>query len=352
MAARATVLAALWCPMPSTALLTADDLDEISHVAFTADQPLELVAELVGAVDQGRVADQSETGYALTLAAEITECNGDLQEALALVERAIEVNLVHGQSYGFPQAFRAQLLLRLGREDEAMDQLRALRSLLCQDPYAVRYVSEALEAGGRAETAEQWLTEALSTALQDRQELATRRGTAEYENAAAVAFALAQCRHRIRSDLGLPHDAFDYLADRLMIAVRTALADDEPDLESAMLLFWPQPEFDLLLQRWPALAEEYGQTWDEYRTKVQKALTLCAESSPLRLGLLAGSVDELATYAQHSGDDPTDPQVRESYLQGLTDPDLEIAWPPGRNHPCWCGSTQKYKKCCLPRTRT
>ena len=23
-----------------------------------------------------------------------------------------------------------------------------------------------------------------------------------------------------------------------------------------------------------------------------------------------------------------------------------IAWPPGRNQPCWCGSGRKYKKCC------
>ena len=23
-----------------------------------------------------------------------------------------------------------------------------------------------------------------------------------------------------------------------------------------------------------------------------------------------------------------------------------IAWPPGRNEPCWCGSGRKYKKCC------
>jgi hypothetical protein len=251
-AAGATALATLQCLVPSTALLTADDLDEIGHVAFTADQPLELAAELVGAVDQSRVADQSETGYALTLAAEITERNGDLQGALALVERAIEANLVHGQSYGFPQAFRAQLLLRLGREDEAMAQLRALRPLLCQDPDAVRYVSEALEAEGRAETAEQWLTEALSTALEDSQ---------------------------------------------------------EP----------------------PAPARNAG-------------VRECG-SGGVRVG-------PVATYAQHSGDDPTDRQVRENYLQGLTDPDLEIAWPPGRQSPVLVRLNAEVQEVLPTRTRT
>nr|WP_310376412.1 SEC-C metal-binding domain-containing protein [Catenuloplanes atrovinosus] len=28
-----------------------------------------------------------------------------------------------------------------------------------------------------------------------------------------------------------------------------------------------------------------------------------------------------------------------------------MAWPPERNGACWCGSGQKYKKCCLPRSR-
>ncbi|GAA0413390.1 hypothetical protein Acor_11030 [Acrocarpospora corrugata] len=28
------------------------------------------------------------------------------------------------------------------------------------------------------------------------------------------------------------------------------------------------------------------------------------------------------------------------------DPGDDIAWPPGRNDPCWCGAERKYKKCC------
>lgn len=338
--------------MPSTALLTVDDIDEIGRAAFEAGQPLELADDLVGAVDQGLVADQVDTGYALMLAAEITERDGDLPSALMLAERAIEADRTHGESDGYPRACRARLLLRLGREEEAMAELTALRPLLTQDPDAVTYVSEALEAGGRTETAEQWLTAALLTALQQRQELEFRRGHADYTQAASVAFMLAQCRHRIRSDLGLSHDSYDDLADRLMSAVQAALGAEEPDYESATLLFWPQPEFDRLLLRWPALAEEYGRTWDEYRAALQKTLVLWSESGSLQLGLLAGSVDELVTYAERSDDDPTDPQARQNYAQDLTDPGREIAWPPGRNHPCWCGSAQKYKKCCLPRART
>ncbi len=342
---------AIPCAMPSTGLLTADDLDEISRVAFDTDQPRELVAELVGAVDQGLVADQIDTGYALVLAAEIIERDGDLPQALVLAERAIEAHRVHGESDSQPRALRARLLLRLGREDEAMVELAALRPLLTQDPDVVVYVCAALEAGGRAETAEQWLTAALSTALHHRQELAPRRGDPAYVQAAAVAFMLAQSRHRIRGGLGLPHDDYDHLADRLLSAVQGVFGGDEPDYEQASLLFWPQPERERLLQRWPALTEEYGQTWDEYRTTMQKTLVMWSESSQLQLGLLAGSVEELAAHVERNGDDPTDPQAHQGYAQQLTEPSRQIAWPPGRNDPCWCGSPQKYKKCCLPRTR-
>ncbi|MGH3918296.1 MAG: hypothetical protein ACRDSG_04530 [Pseudonocardiaceae bacterium] len=246
--------------MPSTGLLTADDLDEIGCSSFDVDQPLEVVAELVGAVDQGLVADHADTGYALILAAEITEREGDLQAARVLAERAIQANRAYGDTDGYPRAFHAGLLLRLGREDEAMAELTALRPLLSEDADAVSYISEALEAGGRAEIAEQWLTEALVTAPQRLEALESQRGQPVQEKAAAAAFMLAQCRHRLRRDLDLPHDAHDDLADALQDAVHDALTASEQDYEGTALLFWPQPEFDRVLLRWPALAEEYGHT--------------------------------------------------------------------------------------------
>lgn len=338
--------------MPSTGLLTTDDLDEISRVAFDVDLPLHLAAELVGAVHQDWVVDQVDTGYVLALAAEITERDGDLQEALLLAGRAIEAHRAHGEPDGYPRAFRARLLLRLGREDEAMAELMALRPSLSQDPDAVASICDALVEGGRAKTAEQWLTAALSAVLQRQQELESQRGGAEYGHALGMAFVLAQARHWIRGGLDLPYDGYDRVTDRLMSTVQAVFGDDEPDYEQATLLFWPRPEFDRLLRRWPSLIEEYGQTWDEYRTTVEKTLVVWSESSDLRFGLRAGAVDELDTHAQRSGGDPIDLQVHQDYALDLIEPAREIAWPPAHNHPCWCGSLQEYKNCCLPRART
>jgi uncharacterized protein YecA (UPF0149 family) len=40
-------------------------------------------------------------------------------------------------------------------------------------------------------------------------------------------------------------------------------------------------------------------------------------------------------------------QLRARYAADLcSETSGVIAWPPGRNEPCWCGSGRKYKKCC------
>jgi hypothetical protein len=331
-------------------LLTTDGLDGVGTTGFAEDDPLAVVAELVEAVEQGRVADKADIGYALILAAEITERAEDLDAALVLAERAVEAYRVHGDGeYGYPQSFRAGLLLRLGREDEGLAELARLRRLLTQDPDAVCYVSEALEAGGRAEIAEQWLSTALETALARRESLAARREDPAYRGAAMLAYALTQQRHRIRRDLDLPHDEHDGLADRLRDAVDGVLADEYHDDDGDLaVLFWPRAEFDRLLARWPALTGSYGSTWDEHRGTVERGLQRGSQSGLSGLAVLCGRVDDLVRYAGQVGGEATDAQVRERYAQDLP----ARPWPPGRNEACWCGSGVKYKKCCLTRSRT
>ncbi|HEU0088345.1 MAG TPA: SEC-C metal-binding domain-containing protein [Pseudonocardiaceae bacterium] len=338
--------------MLSTEPLTTYDLDEIGHTSFRADRPLQVAAELVDAVEQGWLADQADTGYALILAAEIMERAGDLPAAEALAERAVAAYQAHRDpGYGYPRAFRAGLLMQLGREDEAMAELTALRPLLSQDADAVSYISETLEECGHAEIAEQWLTAALAPALRRREALESQRATPAYEQAAMLAFSLIQNRHRVRRDLDLPHDAQDDLADQLAEAVEQALGDDELELKGVAVLFWPQPEFDRLLQRWPVLADVYGRTWDEHRAILQRTLMQLAESGHTRLAVLPGAAEELARYASRNGEEPTEPQVRRDYAEYLGDQAAQLIWPPGRNQSCWCDSGLKYKKCCLPRTR-
>lgn len=173
---------------------------------------------MVDAIDQGRLADPDEdTGYAFLVAAEIADRGGDLANAAALAGRAVEAYRARGVLDDcYPRTFRAEILLRLGREDEAMAEFTALRPKMSEDDEALSYISEALETGGRAEIAEQWVTEALHTALQRRQQLESEHWCPDYKQAASMVIDLAQRRYWLRRELGLPHDEHDHFAARLL----------------------------------------------------------------------------------------------------------------------------------------
>ncbi|MGW5560009.1 SEC-C domain-containing protein [Micromonospora sp. NPDC003944] len=324
-------------------LLTADRIEEIGAIGSGSPDPAALVAELVGAVDEGRVEDPADTGYALLVAADILEQAGDLADALALATRAIAEQ---PDDNAYARGVRGGLLLRLGRSDEGMAELTALRPLLETDPAATYLIDELVESGD-AETALEWLTGALDVILERTR---TQQYTSEdaQDEAAAMIYGLAQRRHDLREEQGLPHDEYDNLADRLRAASTHALdaLDDGP----ATLLFWPRAEFAALLVRWPALADSHPPTWDEHRTTVERAFVETSARGGANLGVVNGTVDGLAAFAERAGSDPTDEETLDEYADSLDEAGV-TAWPPGRNDTCWCGSGAKYKKCCLPRSR-
>ncbi|MFI6781718.1 SEC-C metal-binding domain-containing protein [Micromonospora sp. NPDC050276] len=324
-------------------LLTADRIDEIGALGPASPNPAALVAELVGAVDEGRVADPDDTGYALLVAADILEQAGDLADALALATRAIAEQ---PDDNAYARAVRGGLLLRLDRSDEGMAELTALRPLLETDPDAT-YVVDELAESGHAELALEWLTGALDAIL-ERTRTQQHASEDAQDEAAVMIYGLAQQRHDLREEQGLPHDEYDNLADRLRAASTHALdaLDDGP----ATLLFWPKGEFDAMLVRWPALADSYPPAWEEHRANLERALVEASGMGGADLGLVTGTVDGLAAFARDTGSDPTDAETLDEYADSLDEAGV-TAWPPGRNDTCWCGSGTKYKKCCLPRSR-
>ncbi|MEU4560759.1 SEC-C domain-containing protein [Actinoplanes sp. NPDC023936] len=328
--------------MPLKSDLTSADLTEIRESALGAADPLGVAAELASAAEAGRLADPDDAGVAFTLAAEIAESRTKLDAALRYVERALDAfGKREDSQVATARAVRARLLFRAGRGDEAMAELEPLRPALTQYPDAAAYVSAALAVGGRGREAEQWLTEAVKEAL------AERGGAAEPASAedAGTLFFLLQQRHRVRHMLGLQHDAHDNLAERLetRLANASARASAEP---ASDLVFWPQAAFDEVR----ALTEAYGATWDEHRAGLERELVRLAGTGRADLAVLPGSVAGLTANA--AGGDPVSAENRVGYARQLSTGSARISWPPERNAPCWCGSGQKYKKCCLPRSRS
>jgi hypothetical protein len=334
-------------------LLSSDDLDAVGHASFNADDPLGVVAELVAAVDGSRLANPDDDVYALSLAAEIAERSEDLPLAVTLAGRAAAIAETRGPRFGHARALYGELLLRSGREDEGMAVLGGLRGLLTSDENAIYYVSEALEQAGHTQVAVRWLTAALEAALERRNAVVSRRGDRVYEQAAVIGFALAQVRHRLRRELDLPHDDHDLLADRLREAADEINAREDKEYEGTAVLYWPLDQFNALLLRWPTLADVYGASWHEHRTRLEQGLVALSESGEARLAVFAGSVDDLAEYVARHGGDVADSEVRQDYVEHREQThSTRHLWPPQRNEVCWCGSGVKYKRCCLPRSRT
>ena len=320
--------------------LTSADLTSLRESALGAADPLGIAADLAEAADAGRLADKNDAGPALVLAAEIAESRSKLDAALRYATRAVEAagDRADGEVVK-ARAVRARILFRAGRADEAMAEVEPLRPELTEYPDAAAYVSAALAAGGRLKVAEEWLTEALQSAL------ATRGEPTEPDG---VLFFLLQQRHRVRHALSLPHDQHDNLAEKLETRLANSTARAAAPADD--LLFFPKAEFDGLLAKWPALAPAYGADWDEHRAHLERELVRLAGTGRVGLTLLPGTVAGLTAFAGGDGD-ATDPKTRAGYADRIATGTGQIPWPPERNAACWCGSGLKYKKCCLPRSR-
>ncbi|WP_433783276.1 SEC-C metal-binding domain-containing protein [Actinomycetospora sp. CA-101289] len=303
--------------------LTSDDLDGLGEEVQAARDPRPLARDLVDAVEGGRLADPDDAGYALSLAAEAHELAGDHDEALDLSARAVTASAGTIDAHWL-RAVHAERLLRRGREDEGMATLTSLRPLLHRDATAAVPIVEALTENGRAELAEQWLTAALATAMEHEER--HTEGSDEQLDAADVVDGLVTVRRDVRADLGLAPDEYDALADEL---------DAAPDL-----VFFPEAPFARLLAAQPAVADELGRDWDAHRALIEGELQAAdAEGEVLDVEVATPAL-LTAMLADPDSPDAPDPE-----------PGPRLAWPPGRNDPCWCGSGAKYKKCCLPRGR-
>jgi tetratricopeptide (TPR) repeat protein len=324
-------------------LLTEDDLEALASPEGSRQVVRGRIQTLVQAVDEDRIADPADVGYALSIAADLLHHIGDLATAIDLAERAVAADLVHlGTEHG--RGLLAELLFAEGRETEAFQQLEPLRALMTVDALAGRAAAEALEASGRTELAVEWLTEALATAIEVGEAIPEEQEDAR-DHAAGVIYELVTVRHRMREDMGLDHDDYDRLADELREAVGEGF-------EPGPVLFWPEAEFAELLRRWPYQTETFTRSWDAHRTMVETELQAWSESGHTGLSVIPGTVADLVALIEREGVTVVDEDVQLDYLDELVESDVpDVVWPPPRNGPCWCGSGAKYKKCCLLRPR-
>jgi hypothetical protein len=210
-------------------------------------------------------------------------------------------------------------------------------------------VAELLEERGEYAAALRWFDRAVSLLTADEVARIGEPGSPSLN--AGLLFG----RQRCRRELGLPVDDLDRAADvaednRLEfvdLLERAASAGSAAKTRrpgDAQMLIWQREQQQLAALRWPRVftADILG-----HHAQVEQHLQeMCRDQGITKVTLIPGTVAGFAEFLERAGGDPAQEQVRlayagEVYAQGRT-----IAWPPGRNQPCWCGSGRKYKRCC------
>jgi hypothetical protein len=296
------------------------DADLARHLEQRAD------AQAVGTA--GRAAR-------LTHAGEFWELADEPARARGCYERAAQDG---GPAWIDPRAQLLGVLFELGEEPHAEALLDELRRDVRDGRARGRvheFVGETLELDGRLDQALRWFQSGLTRDQGDD-------------------YGCLNGRYRVRRALGLPHDRYDAVCEERR---RDALADLESERRELSdvrvgkrsaaftLLYWPAEQLDRLLARWPAMGAEYGADGTAHRATVERHLRRLAEEGAV-VTVGRGSVEEYVEFAERNDRDPADSATRVGYAAHLGFLGSTVAWPPGRNEPCWCASGLKYKKCC------
>lgn len=312
-------------------LVTDDDIDHALHDADAAGSPDEVIARIQAAVDDpARRGAGFSVGYAVAMVSDLHLRFGRPEKAEAVLRAAVEAG-TRDELFD-PRASLAALLVGFGRRDEAAAEFAELKKTDRAGDSYLTY-GEALEAAGDLDgaadvfaagevVAERAGDTSLATMLHRSADRARKGGVAGLPIVAVPALARPQ-----------PLFGEDW-ADELAVPAADVLS----------VLFWPRAEHERLVREWPALGEAVGADWDGHRTLLERLLTSAADEG--EVAVLA--VADVESFAALAGDAPSGTALDE-FATRRAGSLPTIAWPPERNAACWCGSGQKYKRCCRPR---
>lgn len=118
------------------------------------------------------------------------------------------------------------------------------------------------------------------------------------------------------------------------------------------LVWFPPGEFDESVRRWPQLAEHWeADSYEAYVRTLQGHLLAFAAETGRNPSIAPVEIDPYLAWCRNEGHDPGERSSRAAYAAIVAGRGEAVAWPPGRNDPCWCRSGRKYKRCCGTVTR-
>ncbi|MGH3366214.1 MAG: SEC-C metal-binding domain-containing protein [Nocardioidaceae bacterium] len=344
--------------------MRTEELDRLDRdITAARSGPAEAYAR---ALERGLAACEADAAAAEYL--DVLELHSDLAETydrLGRVEDALRhADVLADQGYACmpdPRCRRAEILTRHGRFGEAAAIWDAVARDTPDDVWVHNNAGLEYQAVGEHEIALSWLTRAL--------EVAVRTGDPE-----RLIGQLRDLRAGCLSALGREPDDLQTAEPvrpgpaptppaRLVPPVgEMAGAGRDPAEMMPVTWAWawlPAEEYPALVEHWPDLAdsalvqdEDLGGlvTHVVYCQRMEQQLREAREAGMTGLRIAPVRSTELRQWVAVADNDPDerDPaRLRARYAAHLgRDDSRSIAWPPGRNEPCWCGSGRKYKKCC------
>lgn len=113
--------------------------------------------------------------------------------------------------------------------------------------------------------------------------------------------------------------------------------------------WFPADQWAQAVERWPHLLDDLPADHVGYSHATEARIKrLARHLAGNRLHVTPITVDGLVAHATESGFDPGTGEARSAYAAERLRTGAAVVWPPGRNERCWCGSGDKYKKCCGP----
>jgi hypothetical protein len=223
----------------------------------------------------------------------------------------------------------AWMHVRAGRRVEADALWAALEQEHSGDPTVPFLAGSAHAESGEPAVAAELFAGALDLAL---------RGGADGETLRQIVGA----RTEALADAGLEPGPIDEAA-RLALARAAAQGVDTP---VATPYFAPD-EFALALEAWAGFAEDWREDGHAlYALELDRRMRAVAPGAPRHPVVVPLTVARVRALAAANAIDEDAAEARARAAYEVAQEGGALAWPPGRNEPCWCGSGKKYKKCC------
>lgn len=323
-----------------------------------ADEALKL-EELAGHLPE-------ERAQLLTDAAQEWWRADDARRAERLFEMAISDG---GPVQGDARVHYARFLFECGETDRASEMLSALWTMHPADPRVYLDAGDLLVEQDDLNGANRWFTagaaRCLGGVLRDPEQLVDDPQLT----------GLLEARAQVRKFSGQSPDEWDRIwfehyerthpgkrIDQLWTREHMAemrqenarLQDENTILGSIArgntvlaLAYWSRSEIDRAIAAFPQACADLSNRDDPHavhRRTVESVLRAAHGSRDLVVVPL--KVDDVRAHAERTGAEPDSVQTFKliATLAGIRG--TGIAWPVGRNDPCWCGSGRKYKKCC------